>query len=225
MIKSQSLTLIALLIIGVTAAIWQPVSVQQLLDWGVVLAEKPEAIALLILAQATLYALALPGTLIVWLVAPFHSIPAAVSILLTGSVLGALGAYRIASQLTESWQPGKRSWLLELLQRRSDIYTQCALRILPGCPHWAVNYGAGILKLPLPAFVAAATVGLGIKWTLYCWVISDLTASTRNGDAFSIRAVLPLVLLATLVLIGGWARQTLIMRQLKQQKGIDIDQE
>lgn len=220
MSRSRYLTLTALLTLGIAAALWQPVSVQQLLDWGVLLSGKPEILILLIFVQAVLYAFALPGTLIVWLVAPFHSIATAVGTLVIGSVLGALGAYRISSQLTGTWQPGKGAWLLKLLQQRSDIYTQCALRILPGCPHWAVNYGAGILRLPLPGFILAAVVGLTIKWTLYCWVISDISATTQSGQAMSIRAVLPLILLATLVLIGGWVRQTMIMRQLKKEKGV-----
>jgi len=204
--------LIVVLLSAVVVAVWDPVSVPQLLRWGAHFSANPWFIAAIIVLQAAMYALALPGTAMLFLIAPFHPLLTSVAILLSGSVSGALAAYYLASYLGESWRPRRGAWLIELLRNRSDFYTQSALRMLPGCPHWAVNYGAGIIRVPLPPFIAAAMLGLGIKWTLYSWVVQDASSAAQAGEGFDLQNLWPLLVLATLLIVGGIVRRHMIIR-------------
>jgi uncharacterized membrane protein YdjX (TVP38/TMEM64 family) len=206
-------TVLILVLLGAVAvAAWDPVPLPQLLQWGEQFSANPWVIAAIIVLQALLFALALPGTAILFLVAPFHPLLISVAVLLSGSVLGALAAYYLASYLGESWRPRRGAWLIELLRNRSDFYTQCGLRMLPGCPHWAVNYGAGIIRVPLPPFITAAVLGLGIKWTLYSWVIQDASSAAQAGEGFDLKNLWPLLVLATLLIIGGIVRRRMIIK-------------
>jgi len=216
-LKKRSLILILCLLLIAMAGFLQSFSMQDLLEFGAQIANQPETIIVLIVLQAVLYAFALPGTAVVWLVAPFHPILISVCILLAGSVLGALAAYKISAQFSAAWRPQKAAWLLNILRHRSDVYTQCALRILPGFPHWAINYGAGALKVPLLPFLVAAVVGLGVKWTLYCWLIHDISTAAQAETALGMSSLLPLIALAVFVLVGGSVRRSLIKRSLKDK--------
>jgi len=206
--RKQRLALLALIAFSVVVlGIWQPVSLPQLLEWGEWLANEPIALLGLVALQILLFSLALPGTLIVWLIAPFHPPLVAVPILLVGCVGGAIGAYHVSSKLGQDWRPKRGAWLITLLTDRSDFFTQTALRVLPGCPHWAVNYGSGILRLPLPTFLTAAVIGLTVKLALYCWVIYSTTNTTSVGEGIGLESLWPLLVLAVLMLIGSYARR------------------
>lgn len=202
--------LIALSALGV--ALWQPVTIPQLLEWGAWLVHQPWAIAALVVVQALLYSFALPGTLVIWLVAPFHPPLFSIAILLVGSVAGALGGYAVSSRLGGGWQPKRGAWLIRLLTQRSDFFTQCALRVLPGCPHWAVNYGGGILRVPLFGFILAAVIGLGIKMSLYVWVIFNTTSAAQLGAEIGLASLWPLLVLAAALVGGSFLRQRMIQR-------------
>lgn len=206
---------ILILLSAVAVVIWEPVTLPQLLEWGAWLVTQPWAIAALIGIQAVLFAFAMPGTMVIWLVAPFHPPMLAVPIMLAGSLSGALIAYRIAGKLGNNWEPKRGGWLVRILTQRSDFFTQTALRVLPGCPHWAINYGAGILRVPLPTFLFAALFGLSIKWSLYCWVIYGTTNAAQADERIGLLSLWPLLVLALLLIIGSFARQRLLARNSK----------
>ena len=204
----RRLLLAALLLVAVAVALWQPLELAELMAWGERYATHPLAIVLVILVQAVLLALALPGSLALWVVAPFHAPPVATAILLAGSVPGALGGYFVAHRLGSDWRPPAGAWLIDLLRQRGDFLTQCALRVLPGCPHWAATYGAGILRLPLLPFTLAAVVGLGIKWAMYSWAVHGAaTAARAEEEGFEPATLLPMVILAIFLVLGSLARQ------------------
>jgi uncharacterized membrane protein YdjX (TVP38/TMEM64 family) len=149
-------------------------------------------------------ALGLPGTLLVWLLAPFYPPPTATLLMLTGGVIGAAAAYRVAGYLGESLHRRLADHrTFALLSARSDFYTQAALRVLPGFPHAIVNYTAGLLRLSWPTFLLAATLGLGIKWAVYCWAIHELFHGGLGDQGTGVGAVLPLVLLTVFLGLGG----------------------
>jgi uncharacterized membrane protein YdjX (TVP38/TMEM64 family) len=207
------LILAGFVLAGLVMAIWQPVEPAVLLEWGRWLTAHPAAPALLVLAMALMFTVAFPGSLILWLVAPFQPPFIATLVMVAGSVLGALGAYLLARKLGADEPPGPRGRRIrDFLTRRSDLATQCALRLLPGFPHSAVNYAGGLLKLSLPRFLLAAVLGLTVKWGIYATAIHRGVAALERGDVIGTRDLLPLFLLALLLLAGAWVRRSLERR-------------
>ena len=202
--------LFGLVLLGVALAAWQPFALAELIEWGQELTQHPAAIPLLITTQALLLALALPGTLLLWMVAPFFEPLAATLILTTGSTLGALGAYGISAWLGQTWRPDAQDGKLKrLLSQHSDLLTQLALRILPGFPHSVVNYTAGALRLNLLRFVLAAVIGLGIKWAVYASAVQSLVQTGLGEDPLDPRILAPLFIITVLLLLGRYAQHRL----------------
>ena len=204
---------------GLALAIWQPVGLDRMLAWGQWLTAHPAALTWLIVLMVVMFTFGLPASVFVWLLAPFHPPLLAVAMLLTGSVGGALSAYALARRLGEQWQPGARTErAMALLARHGDLITQCALRIAPGIPHAVVNYAAGLLRLPLSVFLAAAILGLGIKWSVYVTAIHHSVAALERGEMVGGWTLLPLAGVAVLLLLASWARHWLAARASSPQQ-------
>lgn len=207
----RPLALALILCTGLVIAYWQPVDMDTLFAWGDTLTAHPLTLLLIILIQALLFSLALPGSVLVWVVAPFQPPVIAVPVLVCGSVLGAAGARLFADTLTRHWQPGPRAQaIISLLEKRSDVLTQIALRALPGFPHSVINYAGGWLRLAWPAYLSAAFIGLGCKWTVYAMAIYGLGTAIHEDAELSAWQLLPLFLLAGLFLLAAWARPRLV---------------
>ncbi len=206
------LALLALLLVaGVGFAVTEPVDRAAAIAWGAALAESPWTAPLLVLLQILLFALSLPGTLVVWVVAPFYPPVVATALMLVGSVLGAVAAYAVAGFLGDAVHrrlAGHRTF--RILSRRSDFFTQAALRALPGFPHGIINYSAGLLRLSWPTYLLAAVVGLAPKWAMYCWAIHGLFQRGLEQDTPGTATVLPLFLLALFLGLGS-----LVTRRIK----------
>lgn len=212
MLKNFQPRLPLLLLIGLLALMllgWLlPVSIADLWRWGAALASHPLAIVGIVLVMIVLMSFGLPGSMCFWLIAPFHAPWLSVSMLLVGSVGGALGAYLVGRGLGSAWRPGKLArQVLRLLGKRSDFLTQCALRILPGFPHAFINLAAGVLRLPLAPYLLAACLGLGIKWSVYAQAVHGMVSATHAESAMGVATMAPLILLAALMAAGGLARR------------------
>ncbi|MEX0915150.1 MAG: VTT domain-containing protein [Wenzhouxiangellaceae bacterium] len=206
------------MVIGLVLAAWHPLHLSVLLEWGRWLSDHPVLLVLLVLVMAVLFTFALPASVFVWLVAPFQPPAVAVAILLAGGVLGAVCAYGLAWRLGSGWRLGRRTQqTIALLAKRSDVATQCALRVLPGFPHSVINYAGGILRLPLSGFVVAAVIGLGIKWGVYATAIHRGVGALGRGEVIDFWDLLPLVVLALLLLLGTWVRRMIERRHQRQQ--------
>lgn len=164
----------------------------------------------LILLQVLLFTFALPGSTVLWLVAPLYAPPAATLILAAGGVGGALAAYAFSRRLGGAERVRlMRHPAWHALARESDFLALCALRLVPAFPHSLINYGAGILQVPLAGFLASAAIGFGLKAFLYSSLIHRGIEAAAAGDLLRPEALLPLLLLA-LVLI--------VMRQLLRRR-------
>lgn len=198
-----------LIVAGVTFALTEPVDREGALAWGETLAQWPWTAPLLVGVQIVLFALGLPGTLVVWVIAPFYPPLVATALMLTGSVLGAAAAYVIAGFLGEGVHRRlEHQRTYRILSARSDFFTQTALRVLPGFPHAVINYSAGLLRLPWLGFLCSAVLGLGVKWAVYCWSIHALFAQGLERDLDQqgpgAGALIPLVLLTLFLGVGSW---------------------
>lgn len=204
----RRLVLLALLMAaGLLVLVWRPVGIAVLLEWGDRLAGHPAALPAVAAAQALLFTFALPGSTLVWVVAPFHPPLVAVPVLVAGSTAGALGAHLFAHRLAADWQPGEKARsVVRVLEERGDVFTQIALRALPGFPHSVVNYAGGLLNLPLPGYLVAAIIGLGCKWWVYAGAIHGITNAARGEVAASAASLLPLFILAGLMVVAAIIR-------------------
>ncbi|QJQ99256.1 VTT domain-containing protein [Halomonas sp. PGE1] len=188
--------------------IWHSPDLADLQRWADEASHHPAVIISVILVMAVTLALGLPGSIGLWLIAPFYSPLAATPMLIVGSVLGALGAYWLSARVGDRWTPkGLTRKIMRRLEQRSDFLTQCALRVLPGFPHSVVNYAAGLLRLPLGTFLMAAIIGLGVKWAVYASAIYGALEAVEKEEALSIGVVLPLLALTVLLLVGAWVRR------------------
>jgi uncharacterized membrane protein YdjX (TVP38/TMEM64 family) len=202
------LLLLALVLTGLLLAWWHTHDITVLLAWGNRIADHPVAMVAVVVLMAVLFALALPGSLVFWLIAPFHPPLVSVIMLVAGSVAGSWGAHALSGRLGHRWSPGKKAErMVKLLSHRSDMLTQSALRVLPGFPHSFVNYAAGVLALPRRTFLVAALLGLTVKWGVYATAVYGAVEAIETGDAVQLVTLLPLFALAALLLLGGAARR------------------
>lgn len=204
----DGLLLAVLVILGLVLAYWHTPELAQLLQWGDRIAERPVVIVGVVVLMAVLFTLALPGSLVLWMVAPFHPPAVSVIMLVIGSVAGALGAYGLSHRVGRRWSPGRNAErVVSLLEQRSDLLTQTALRVLPGFPHSFVNYAGGVLELPPTTFLLAAVLGLTVKWGVYATAVHGAVEAIETVDGLQPSTLLPLFLLAGLLLLGGVTRR------------------
>ncbi|PXX95611.1 TVP38/TMEM64 family protein [Halomonas sp. LBP4] len=190
--------------------VWHSPDLAAVQRWAEEVSHHPLTVIVVILVMAVTLAIGLPGSIGLWLIAPFYTPLAATPMLIVGSVGGALGAYSLATRVGKRFSPGALTRrIMRMLARRSDFLTQCALRVMPGFPHSVVNYAAGLCRLPLATFIAAAVVGLGIKWAVYASAIHSTLVAVERGEALGVDVMLPLLALTLLLLIGAWMRRRL----------------
>lgn len=207
----RSLLLVAVILASLVSLAFEPVSMERLLELGEKLARDPLAVTVIVVVMAVLFALALPGSLVFWLLAPFQPPLISVPLLLLGGLGGAVGAYGIGFRLGRDWRAGtEQPRLVKLLEQRGDAPTQFALRVLPGFPHSVINYGAGALHLPLPGFVLAAATGLGVKWGVYASAVYGAVEALERGEGLTPAAMAPLLIVAMLVFTGVAVRARLL---------------
>jgi len=196
-----------LAVLGALAAAGLAVEVFALFEWREALARVRGYAAsgwlpfALIALQAGLFMFGLPGSTLLWLVAPLYAPLAASAILVAGSSAGALAAYLFAHRLTgESLASLRASRGYRLLERESDFLFLCALRLVPGFPHSVLNYGAAILRVPLGPFLAAAAIGFAVKASLYSTAIHHALEAAEPAQLLRLEILLPLLALAAAVL-------------------------
>jgi membrane protein YqaA with SNARE-associated domain len=203
--------LILVLFVGLSS-----VTTADLFRWGAALTGNPLALAGIVIGMAVMMTFGLPGSLGFWLIAPFQPPIISVPLVTLGCVAGALGAYRVGAGLGERWRPNRLArQVLQLLAQRSDFLFQCALRIMPGFPHAFINLSAGVLRLPVGGFVMAAVLGLGVKFTVYAQAVQGMVHASQADDALGWSTMVPLILLAGLLALGGVGRRLLQNRQIK----------
>lgn len=202
-----------LLLLAAVVSIQGPFEVETLLQLGSRVAARPWFMLGAVLLMAVMTTIGLPGSVCLWLVAPFHP-PWLATILLTiGGVGGAAGAYSFSSWLRSGWNPGRVGRkVMRLLSRQSDMLTQIALRVLPGFPHQIVNFGAGVLRLSRRRFLLAATIGLIMKWMVYASAVYGVTEAVSAGKVLHPGVLLPLAALTALLLTGALVRRRLATR-------------
>ncbi|MCC5807940.1 MAG: VTT domain-containing protein [Opitutales bacterium] len=192
---------------GIALGAWQPLGFDEILAYGEQVGTSPLFLGAAVGGMIVFFTLGLPGSLGIWLIAPFNPPLTATLLLLAGSVGGAAGAYVFARKMRSDWKPsGPSAKIYDLLRRRGGLATQTALRMFPGFPHSVVNFACGVLRLPFGTFLAAAVIGLAVKWGVYANAVHGITDAVAAGDAVSFRTLWPLFALAALLLAGTWLK-------------------
>lgn len=203
--RAQLLPLAGLLVLVCIGALLHALGVfdwRETLQWARGHAQHWWLAAALIAAQVVLFMFALPGSTVLWLVAPLYPPAVAAAILAAGGSLGGLAGYFFARRMTARQMALlRRKRLFLLLEKHADFPALLALRLLPAFPHSVINYGAGVLRLPVAAFLAAAALGLGVKSFLYASVIYPV-AQAEFSEFARMDTVLALLGLALLVFAG-----------------------
>ncbi len=161
----------------------------------------PPALAL---AMAALSTAGLPGSLVIWVAGIVFPPAIAAPTVVVGGLGGALGAYslaRAARVVGDDSAGGEPRRLVKLLARKSDFATLVAVRLAPGFPHSAINFAAGMLRLPLGRFVAASALGLAVKSTVYVTAIHHAAEVAALDQAISWRTAATLSGLALVLVV------------------------
>jgi len=215
----QPLLLLVLVVTGTILQLTGVLDWQKVINWAQGYAQHWWVPVVLIFLQIVLFTFALPGSTILWVVAPLYEPVTGTIILVTGSTLGALSAYLFARHETLAWASRvKQSHLFKVLERRGDFLSLCAMRLIPAFPHSVINYGSGILRLPIVQFLVASLIGLAIKSYLYCNTIYGALTATDLSDLIRLKTLGPLIILAILTALAAYLRS----RWLRTHRPSDI---
>lgn len=177
------------------------------LQWARDQAQHGWLVAALIAVQVLLFMFALPGSTLLWLVAPLYPPLVSTAILTAGGSLGALAAYFLARRLSDGQRVAlQRRRLYRVLEARADALALLGMRLLPGFPHSVMNYGAGILRLPVTVFLATTAAGFAVKAFLYSQVIYH-AAQAELSEVARPDTLLALLALAVLAFAARFFRR------------------
>lgn len=166
--------------------------------------------AAVILVKAFLYMFALPGSSMYWVAGLFFEPLIATPIVVAGGVSGAILAYLFSQKLSaDSVERISSSRFFRVIRDHSDFPTLCAIRTLPNFPHSVINYGSGILRVPLPRFIGATIIGFAAKGFLYTSAIHHAATADYLSDAIRLETILPLIGLTVLFLAGKFLQRRL----------------
>ena len=203
----QPLLLLGLVILGAILHFTGVLDWQNVLHWAQNYAQYWWVPVALITLQVLLFTFALPGSAMLWVVAPLYEPIMATIVLSVGSTLGALSAYLFARHETLKWASRVQgSHLFQVLERHGDFLSLCALRLIPAFPHSVINYGAGILRLPIVQFLVASLIGLATKSFLYCNTIYGALTASDLSELVRLKTLGPLVILAILTALAAFLR-------------------
>lgn len=162
----------------------------------------------LILIQVLLYMFALPGPSLLWAAAAIYPPLVATSILVAGGSLGGVAGYLLSRRLSTSHLAHLReNRHFQRLQRQGDFFTLCALRLTPGFPNSIINYGSGILRLPLGHFIVASLIGISVKAFLFSNVIYHAVAASGPADMLRHEIIVPLLVLVGLLFLARFIQR------------------
>jgi uncharacterized membrane protein YdjX (TVP38/TMEM64 family) len=157
---------------------------------------------LLVAMMVVMYAFALPASTLMLLAGLWYAPVPATTLTVLGGVAGAWAAYGLVDHLSADFLSARAQGGSAYIKRHAGFTGLCALRIMPGVPHSAINYSAGLLRLPLRTFLASTALGFAVKGFAYTSAVHE--AARWDGEtAWSARTLGPLVALALVLAVGG----------------------
>ncbi|MRR33323.1 TVP38/TMEM64 family protein [bacterium] len=150
-------------------------------------------------------ALFVPGAIVLTLVGGFlFGVPLAALYINVGATLGAVLALLVSRHLAGSWVQERYAEQLVSLNRaieRHGVSYLMALRILPIFPFFAVNYLAGLTRIPLKTFIWTTSLGMLPGSLIYAYAGLQLGSISRPEDIISVKILTTLALLTFFTLL------------------------
>jgi uncharacterized membrane protein YdjX (TVP38/TMEM64 family) len=148
----------------------------------------------------------LPKTVFTLAAGAIFGVAEAIPVVVGGAVAGAVCAFfigRVLGRDVVRRLTGQRMERLDDLLERRGLWALLVARLVPLVPFTAINYAAGLTRLPLLTFVFATIIGILPATTAY------VTVGAYGGQPGSwpfLAAIASLVLLTAAGLVAGWRR-------------------
>ena len=167
------------------------------------LADHPLTPVLIVLSMAAAWTFALPGSVFFFVTPLLFAPPEATLIICVGSAVGTFMGYGTARFIGGPWVERFHSHRIsQFLSRHSSFASLFAIRIFPGSQHGLINYGAGLVKVPIIRFLLATIAAIAIKAFLYAKAIEGSVGVTNVREALNWQTLTALSLLGLLALVG-----------------------
>ena len=199
------LVFVAALIVFTLSGLSDEIRYEKLKELG----ENPLTPVLIVLAMTAAWTFALPGSVFFFVTPLLFGVMEATGIVCLGSTLGALAGYSSARYVGGPWVERFSSHrLTKFLERHSSFASLFALRVVPSSQHWLINYGAGLLKIPVGKFLVTTAAAVAIKAFLYAKAVQGSVGASNIRDALNWETVAALTVLGALA-VGGhiWQRR------------------
>lgn len=158
---------------------------------------------LVLCLKVVFYALAMPGSSLIWVSAILYEPVQSTLLIIFGGTVGGLLGYFFSQSITQRDKMAQKdSVFFGFLKKNSNFFALCAVRILPGFPHSVINYGSGILHVPLARFVMTTLAGFAVKGFVYSYAIHEAMEASSIAELNSLQTLWPLLFLAALLVAG-----------------------
>lgn len=169
---------------------------------------------LVIVVKAVLYMFAMPGSSMYWVAGILFPPLYATIIVVIGGVSGSILAYRFSQNMSkDSANRIQSSRFFSVIRNHSDFLTLSAIRTLPNFPHSVINYGSGILHVPMTRFLLSTIIGFTAKGYLYTSAIHHAATADDLTDVIQLETILPLIVLTLLFVIGKFFQRKKLPEQ------------
>jgi uncharacterized membrane protein YdjX (TVP38/TMEM64 family) len=197
--------LVVALIVFLQSGLREQIQWEKLRELG----ENPLTPILIVTAMTAAWTFALPGSVFFFVTPLLFGAFEATIIVCLGSTLGTLAGYVAARYVGGPWVEKFRSHrITRFLERHSSFASLFAIRVVPSSQHWLINYGAGLLRLPLLRLLLATLAAMAIKGFLYAKAIQGSVGASNIRDALNWETVAALMVIAGLAVAGHiWQRK------------------
>lgn len=199
-----------LFVLFMQSGLREQVSVENLRDLGA----NPWTPAMIIVAMTGAWTFALPASVFFFITPLLFSAPIATAVICAGSAAGTTMGYVAARWIGGPWVERFREHrVTKFIERHATFPSLFAVRIFPSSPHGFLNYGAGLVKIPLLKFLLATLLAVGIKAYLYATAIANSVGASTIQEALNWQTVTALIVLAALGITGHIVQKKWGLRQ------------
>ncbi len=197
--------LVALLILFLNSGLRDIVTVAKLRELGA----NPLTPLLIIAAMTGAWTFAMPGSVFFFITPLLFTPLEATAIICAGSAAGTAMGYGAARYVGGPWIERFRNHrITRFLERHSTFASLFAIRIFPGSQHGLINYGAGLVRVPVVRFLLATMTAVAIKAFLYARAIEGSVGASNIREALNWQTVTALSALGLIAIAGHfWQRR------------------